>query len=82
MTDDRNLRIPEAAGLLSLSESMVKRLIQHGKLVSYKVGTARLIPYSAVQDYIAEQKRLAILAADGDAEEPRRMLRRMPLRGA
>ena len=74
MTDDRNIRIDEAAHVLGVSASTVKKLIRRGELVSYKIGTARLIPFSATQDWIAEQKRLA----EQQRAEP--VLRRLPLR--
>ena len=74
MTDDRNIRIDEAAHVLGVSASTVKKLIRRGELVSYKIGTARLIPYSATQDWIAEQKRIA----EQQRAEP--VLRRLALR--
>jgi excisionase family DNA binding protein len=74
MTDDRNIRIEEAAHVLGVSPSTVKKLIRRGELVSYKIGTARLIPFSATQDWIAEQKRIA------EQHRPEPVLRRLPVR--
>ena len=46
-------RVPEAAEVLSLSRSVVFDLMRMGRLRSVKEGRTRLIPMSALQDYIA-----------------------------
>ena len=47
------LRVADAAKYLSISESMVRKLINDGRLPSVKIGTIRLIPTSGL-DRLAE----------------------------
>ena len=46
-------RVPEAMQLLSLSRSAIYELIRSRRLRSVKQGRARLIPESAIVEYIA-----------------------------
>jgi excisionase family DNA binding protein len=46
-------RIPDAMELLSLSRSVIYELIRSGRLRSVTQGRARLIPASAIADYVA-----------------------------
>ena len=46
-------RIPEAMRLLSLSRSVIYELIRSGRLRAVKEGRTRLIPQSAILDYVA-----------------------------
>ena len=44
--------VPEAAKLMSVSESTVRRLCYRGELDSIKVGTRLLVPVVAIAEYI------------------------------
>ena len=46
-------RIPEAMRLLSLSRSVIYELIRSGRLRAVNEGRTRLIPQSAIIDYVA-----------------------------
>ena len=46
-------RVPEAMRMLSLSRSVIYELIRNGRLRSVREGRARLIPATAIRDYIA-----------------------------
>lgn len=46
-------RVEEAAEALRLGRTVVYQLIRCGALRTVKVGTRRLIPVSAVTDYVA-----------------------------
>jgi excisionase family DNA binding protein len=46
-------RIPEAMRLLSLSRSVLYELIRSGRLRTVKEGRSRLVPQSAILDYVA-----------------------------
>ncbi|BFU43397.1 helix-turn-helix domain-containing protein [Krasilnikovia sp. MM14-A1004] len=46
-------RIPEAMRLLSLSRSVIYELVRSGRLRSVKEGRTRLIPRSAIVEYVA-----------------------------
>jgi excisionase family DNA binding protein len=48
----RLYRIPDAMRLLSLSRSVIYELIRSGRLRSVRQGRTRLIPASAIDDYI------------------------------
>lgn len=50
-------RVSEAAGGLSLSRSVVFDLMRMGRLRSVKEGRTRLIPLSALRDYVALLER-------------------------
>ena len=52
-------RVSEAAGVLSLSRSVVFDLMRMGRLRSVKEGRTRLIPRSALRDYVALLEREA-----------------------
>jgi len=52
-------RVSEAAGVLSLSRSVVFDLMRMGRLRSVKEGRTRLIPLSALRDYVALLEREA-----------------------
>lgn len=51
--DMRLYRIPEAMERLSMSRSIIYRLLRSGRLRSVKQGRTRLIPADAIGDYIA-----------------------------
>ena len=46
-------RVPEAMAVLSLSRSVIYELIRSGRLRSVTEGRARLIPATAIAEYIA-----------------------------
>jgi excisionase family DNA binding protein len=46
-------RVDEAARALRLSRSVIYELIRSGQLRSVKQGTRRLIPVSALNEYVA-----------------------------
>jgi len=52
-------RVADAAQVLSLSRSVVFDLMRTGRLHSVKEGRTRLIPVSAIRDYIALLEREA-----------------------
>lgn len=52
-------KIPEAVEMLSLSRSVIYRLMQAGRLRSVKEGGTRLIPASAIREYAALLEREA-----------------------
>lgn len=52
-------RVSDAAGVLSLSRSVVFDLMRMGRLRSVKEGRTRLIPLSALRDYVALLEREA-----------------------
>ena len=56
-TPKRAFRTPEAAQLLSLSDSEVRLLISQGELESIRVGRVRLVPASAIDRFL--QRKLA-----------------------
>ena len=45
-------RIPEAMRILSLSRSVIYELIRSGRLRTVKEGRTRLVPESAVAEYV------------------------------
>lgn len=49
------LRVEEAARMLSLSRTTVYLLLESGQLPSIKCGTARRIPRTALDEWIARQ---------------------------
>lgn len=49
----RLYRVPEAMALLSLSRSVVYEQIRAGRLKSVTQGRTRLVPASAIADYVA-----------------------------
>jgi excisionase family DNA binding protein len=54
MPDGKQLyRIPEAMRILSLSRSVIYEQIRAGRLRSVTQGRARLIPASAIAEYVA-----------------------------
>lgn len=50
-------RVPEAMRLLSMSRTVIYELIRSGRLRTVKEGRTRLVPASAIADYIALLKR-------------------------
>jgi excisionase family DNA binding protein len=52
-------RVPEAMEILSMSRSVIYELIRSGRLRTVKEGRARLIPASAITDYVALLEREA-----------------------
>ena len=46
-------RIPEAMRLLSLSRTVLYELIRSGRLRTVKEGRTRLVPHSAIIEYVA-----------------------------
>ncbi|MFI6923986.1 helix-turn-helix domain-containing protein [Nonomuraea spiralis] len=51
--DRRLYRVTDAMHLLSLSRSVIYELIRSGRLRSVTQGRTRLIPASAIEDYIS-----------------------------
>ncbi|GII23173.1 helix-turn-helix domain-containing protein [Planosporangium mesophilum] len=56
-------RIPEAMRRLSLSRSVIYEQIRTGRLRTVKQGRTRLVPASAVADYIALLERETLKGA-------------------
>jgi excisionase family DNA binding protein len=56
-------RIPEAMVLLGMSRTVIYEQIRAGRLRSVKQGRARLIPGSAIAEYVALLEREATLEA-------------------
>jgi excisionase family DNA binding protein len=54
------LRVEEACRLLSMSRTVIYELIRSGRLRSVKQGRTRLIPVSAVAEYVALLEREAV----------------------
>ncbi|WP_032773360.1 helix-turn-helix domain-containing protein [Streptomyces sp. NRRL F-2202] len=52
-------RVPDAARVLGLSRSVVYDLIRAGRLRTVKQGRTRLVPASAITDYVALLEREA-----------------------
>ena len=46
-------RIPEAMALLGISRTVIYEQIRAGRLRAVKQGRTRLIPHSAITDYVA-----------------------------
>ena len=53
VTTQQLYRVPDAMRLLSLSRSVIYEQIRVGRLKSVTQGRTRLIPSSAIADYIA-----------------------------
>ncbi len=54
MASDKQLyRVPEAMAVLSLSRSVIYEQIRSGRLRSVTQGRSRLIPASAIAEYVA-----------------------------
>jgi excisionase family DNA binding protein len=49
----RLYKIPEAMRLLSISRSVIYEQIRAGRLKSVRLGRTRLVPASAIDDYVA-----------------------------
>lgn len=47
--------VPQACAYLGVCRSMVYRLLQRGEIPSVKIGARRLIPWRALQAYVAER---------------------------
>jgi excisionase family DNA binding protein len=58
----RAFRTPEVAELLSISDSEVRELVARGELDSITIGRIRLVPLSAIDEFLARK-----LAAARDA---------------
>lgn len=52
-------RVPDAMRVLSLSRSVIYELIRAGRLRTVKEGRARLVPQSAIAEYVALLEREA-----------------------
>ncbi|MCW2942101.1 MAG: DNA-binding protein [Actinomycetia bacterium] len=52
-TDKQLYRIPEAMIILSMSKTVIYRMIRSGRLRTVKEGRTRLVPATAITDYIA-----------------------------
>lgn len=52
-------RVPEAVRVLSLSRSVIYELIRVGRLRTVKEGRTRLVPQSAITEYVALLEREA-----------------------
>jgi excisionase family DNA binding protein len=61
-TPQQLYRVPDAMQLLSLSRSVIYEQIRTGRLKSVTQGRTRLIPASAITDYVSMLQR----EADGD----------------
>ena len=61
-TTQQLYRVPDAMQLLSLSRSVIYEQIRTGRLKSVTQGRTRLIPASAIMDYVSMLQR----EADGD----------------
>jgi excisionase family DNA binding protein len=61
-TTQQLYRVPDAMQLLSLSRSVIYEQIRIGRLKSVTQGRTRLIPASAIMDYVSMLQR----EADGD----------------
>jgi excisionase family DNA binding protein len=55
------LSIPEFCETVGLGETMAKRLIREGQVLTVKVGDRRLVPVTAVRDFVT---RLVTEAGD------------------
>jgi excisionase family DNA binding protein len=54
MASDKKLyRVPEAMEMLSLGRSVIYELMRSGRLRSVTEGRSRLIPASAIAEYVA-----------------------------
>jgi excisionase family DNA binding protein len=63
-TSQQLYRVPDAMQLLSLSRSVIYEQIRTGRLKSVTQGRTRLIPASAITDYVSMLQR----EADGGDE--------------
>jgi excisionase family DNA binding protein len=61
-TSQQLYRVPDAMQLLSLSRSVIYEQIRTGRLKSVTQGRTRLIPATAITDYVRMLQR----EADGD----------------
>ena len=52
-------KVPDAMRMLNLSRTVIFELLRSGRLRSVKQGRTRLIPASAIRDYIALLEREA-----------------------
>ncbi|RCG32986.1 DNA-binding protein [Sphaerisporangium album] len=60
IADDIQLyRIPDAMKVLGLGRSVIYELLRSGRLRSVREGRARLIPATAIRDYVALLEREA-----------------------
>jgi excisionase family DNA binding protein len=51
----RAFRTPEVAEMLSISDSEVRELVARGELASIHIGRIRLVPLSAIDDFLARK---------------------------
>ncbi|NUT23807.1 MAG: helix-turn-helix domain-containing protein [Hamadaea sp.] len=56
-------KVPEAMNLLSLSRTVIYELIRSGRLRTVKEGRSRLVPATAITDYVTLLEREAGAAA-------------------
>jgi len=61
--DKALLRIPEVCEVLGLSRAAVYTLLQRGELRAVKIGTARRIPTSAIDEFVARKQQEAAASA-------------------
>ncbi len=59
MSDRQLYRVPDAMALLSLSRSVLYEELRSGRLRSVHVGRTRLIPATAITEYVALLEREA-----------------------
>ena len=52
MSDKFLLRVDEAASLLGVGRSFLYALVQRGEIASVKLGRARRIPMSALEEFV------------------------------
>ena len=58
-TEPMLYRVTDAMRLLNLSRTVIFDLLRSGQLRSVKVGACRLIPASAIRDYVAKLEQEA-----------------------
>lgn len=63
MSDKQLYRVTEAMAILSLSRSVIYEQIRSGRLRSVTQGRRRLIPASAIAEYVALLEHEATVAA-------------------
>ena len=51
----RNLRIDEAAELLSCSRSTIYRMIEEGQLSAFRIRTALRVPLESIEEFRSRQ---------------------------
>lgn len=68
------LSVKEAATAMNLSRSFLYALVMRGEIPSIKIGRARRIPVSVIDEWIAKQVAEAAEEAQSDLSQERRSL--------